>query len=91
MRVANGESFQQVTDRAIRAFKEIVADNADRQVLAVTHDAIIRMLVAHVLGVSNSIYRHLEIGNASLTTIRVEEDRVRVVNVNDTSHLDGIR
>jgi broad specificity phosphatase PhoE len=87
----NGESFQQVTDRAIRAFKKIVVDNADRQVLVVTHDVIIRMLVAHVLGVSNSIYRHLEIGNASLTTIRVEEDRVRVVNVNDTSHLDGIR
>jgi broad specificity phosphatase PhoE len=86
----NGESFQQVTDRAVRAFNRIVADNADRQVLAVTHDVVIRVLVAHVLGVSNSVYRRLEVGNASLSIIRVEDDRVRIVTLNDTAHLDGI-
>jgi broad specificity phosphatase PhoE len=86
----NGESFQQVTDRAVRAFNRIVADNADRQVLAVTHDVVIRVLVAHVLRTSNSIYRRLEIDNASLSIIRVEDDRVRIVTLNDTAHLDGI-
>ncbi|MCK5319474.1 MAG: histidine phosphatase family protein [Anaerolineales bacterium] len=86
----NGESFQQVTDRAVRAFNRIVADNANRQVLAVTHDVVIRVLVAHVLKTSNSIYRRLEINNASLSIIRVEDDRVRIVTLNDTAHLDGI-
>ncbi|MBU2536067.1 MAG: histidine phosphatase family protein [Chloroflexota bacterium] len=86
----NGESFQQVTERAVRAFNRIVADNTDRQALAVTHDVVIRVLVAHVLGASNSIYRRLEINNASLSIIRAEDDRIRLVTLNDTAHLDGI-
>ena len=87
----NGENFQQLTERAIRAFNRIVADNTNRHTLAVTHDAVIRVLVAHVLGTSNSIYRHMEINNASLSVIRVEDDRMRLVTLNDTAHLDRAR
>lgn len=87
----NGENFQQLTERAVRAFNRIVADNTNRHTLAVTHDAVIRVLVAHVLGTSNSIYRHMEINNASLSAIRVEDDRMRLVTLNDTAHLDRAR
>jgi len=87
----NGENFQQLTERAVRAFNRIVADNTNRHTLAVTHDAVIRVLVAHVLGTSNSIYRHMEIFNASLSVIRVEDDRMRLVTLNDTAHLDRAR
>jgi len=87
----NGENFQQLTERAVRAFNRIVADNTNRHTLAVTHDAVIRVLVAHVLGTSNSIYRHMEINNASLSVIRVEDDRMRLVTLNDTAHLDRAR
>jgi len=84
----NGESFQQVTERAVRAFEMIVADNQDKQVAMVTHDVVIRVLVAHILGASNSIYRRFEIGNASLSTIRVTDGKARLITLNDTSHLD---
>ena len=84
----NGESFQQVTERAARAFEMIVADNQDKQVAMVTHDVVIRVLVAHVLGASNSIYRQFEISNASLSTIRVTDGKARLITLNDTSHLD---
>ena len=84
----NGESFQQVTERAVRTFEAIVADNQDQQVAMVTHDVVIRVLVAHVLGASNSIYRRFEISNASLSTIRVTDGKARLVTLNDTSHLD---
>jgi broad specificity phosphatase PhoE len=87
----NGENFQQLTERAVRAFNRIVADNTNRHTLAVTHDAVIRVLAAHVLGTSNSIYRHMEINNASLSVIRVEDDRMRLVTLNDTAHLDRAR
>jgi len=86
----NGESFQHVTERAVRAFNRIVAENTDRQVLAVTHDVVIRVLVAHTLDTSNSIYRRMEINNASLSIIRVEDGRARLVTLNDTAHLDSI-
>jgi len=87
----NGESLQQVTERAVRAYKMILADNVDKHVIAVTHDAVIRVLVAHVLGVSNRIYRHMEIGNASMSIIKVDDDRPRLTTLNDTSHLDSQR
>ena len=87
----NGENFQQLTERAVRAFNRIVADNTNRHTLAVTHDAVIRVLAAHVLGTSNRIYRHMEINNASLSVIRVEDDRMRLVTLNDTAHLDRAR
>ncbi len=87
----NGENFQQLTERAVRAFNRIVADSTNRHTLAVTHDAVIRVLAAHVLGTSNRIYRHMEINNGSLSVIRVEDDRMRLVTLNDTAHLDRAR
>ena len=85
----NGESFQQVTDRAVRAFEMIVADNQDKQAVMVTHEVVIRVLVAHVLGTSNSIYRRFEVGNASLSIIRVSDGKARLVTLNDSSHLEN--
>ena len=84
----NGESFQQVTERAARAFDMIVADNQDKHVVIATHDVVIRVIVAHALGTSNSIYRRLEINNASLSIIRVTDSKTRLITLNDTSHLE---
>ena len=84
----NGESLNEVTERAIRAFNKIIGDNRDKQVIVVTHDALIRILIAHVLGVSNSIYRRFGIHNASLTMIQVINNNSQLAVLNDTSHLD---
>jgi broad specificity phosphatase PhoE len=85
----NGESFRQVTERAVRAFETVVGSNRGEQAVIVTHDAIVRVLVAHVLGVSNSIYRRLEVNNASLSVTRVTDSNYRLVTLNDISHLEG--
>lgn len=83
----NGESFQQVTERAIRGFDKIVAANQDKQVIIVSHEIVVKVLVAYALGVSNSIYRRFEINNASLSAIRVTDGKARLSTLNDTSHL----
>jgi len=83
----DGESFNEVTQRAIRALGTIIEANRGKQALIVTHDIVIKVLVAHVLGVSNSIYRKFEINNASLTKIRVIDDSPSLITLNDISHL----
>jgi len=83
----NGESFQQVTERAIRGFDKIVAANQGKQVIIVSHEIVVKVLVAYALGVSNSIYRRFEINNASLSAIRVIDGKARLGTLNDTSHL----
>ena len=85
--IPNGESFDQLSKRAVQAFKTILSANPDDHVIVVTHDAIIRVLVAYVLEVSNSIYRKIVIGNASLTIIEISNGKMQLVTLNDTSHL----
>ncbi len=84
----NGESFGQVTERAVRAFQTVVRANRGKPAVIVTHDVIVRVLVAYALGVSNSIYRHFEINNASLSVIRVVNSNSQLITLNDTSHLE---
>jgi len=84
----NGESFRQVTDRAVRALKMVVGANRGNHAAIVTHEVIIRVLIAHVLGVSNSIYRRLAVDNGSLSLIRVGKN-AQLVKLNDMSHLES--
>ena len=83
----NGESFGQVTERAVRAYEMIVEANQGKLVAIVTHDVIIRVLAAYILGVSNSIHRRFEINNTSLSVIGVANNNSRLITLNDTSHL----
>ena len=84
----NGESYRQVTERAVRALKMVARANRGKQAAIVTHEVIIRVLIAHVLGVSNSIYRRLAVNNGSLSLIRVGNNP-QLVKLNDTSHLES--
>ncbi|MFC1864657.1 histidine phosphatase family protein [Chloroflexota bacterium] len=85
----NGESFDEVAERAIRAFERVVGANRGKRAVIVTHDAIVKVVVAHVLGAPNSIYRRVEISNASLSMIRVMSRSSQLARLNDTSHLEG--
>jgi probable phosphoglycerate mutase len=84
----NGESFRQVTERAVRAFERIVAANQGKQVLIVSHEAVLKVIIIHALGASTSIYRRFELSNASLSIIEVKDGKTRLITLNDTSHLD---
>jgi len=83
----NGESYKQVTERAVQMFDKIVAANQDKQAVIVTHEIVVKVIVAHVLGVSNSIYRRFEVNNASLSVVRIINGKARLAVLNDTSHL----
>ncbi|MBM4445650.1 MAG: histidine phosphatase family protein [Chloroflexi bacterium] len=82
-----GESLSQVAERADIAFHRILEQSQGRQVVAVTHDVIARIIVARSLNVSTSIYRRLEVANASLTTIESFNGACRLRSLNDTAHL----
>jgi len=83
----NGESFEEVTGRAVRAFEGVIAASLGREVVLVAHEVVVKVLVAHVLGVSNSIYRRFDIDNASLSAVRAAAGGYRLLVLNDTSHL----
>jgi len=86
----NGESVRQLTERAIQAFRDVVQSNQGKLVTVVTHAPVIGVLVAHVLGVSNSILPRFQIDSGSLTVIEADEARSQLVTLNDTCHLAKI-
>ena len=85
--IPNGESLTEVTERAIPAFHRIVEINRGKQAIIVAHEVIVKVIVAHVLGAPNSIYRRFEISNTSLTVIQFIDNKPRLIGLNDTSHL----
>ena len=87
-RMPGGESLGEVRGRVLRAFGRIMDKSEGKMVLAVTHDVVVRLLVAHCLGVGVDIYRRLEVGNASITVIERDGVRLRLRVLNDTGHLE---
>jgi phosphoserine phosphatase len=82
----NGESFKQVAERAVRAYEAVVAASQGQPAVIVTHEIVVKIIASYVLGVTYSIYRRLEIDNASLSVVRVTESSKRLITLNDTSH-----
>jgi broad specificity phosphatase PhoE len=87
IQMPGGESLSQVAERATSALHRILEQSRGQQVVAVTHDVIARIMVARSLNVSTSIYRRLEVANASLTTIESLNGTCRLRSLNDTAHL----
>jgi len=87
-RMPGGESLGEVRQRAVRAFDRMMGGSEGKMVLAVTHDVVVRLLVAHCLGVSTDIYRRLEVGNTSMTVIERDGGRQRLRVLNDMGHLE---
>ena len=86
----HGESFSQVAERAVRAFEAMIAANRDKHTVMVTHDVVVRIVVAYVLGVAYSIYRRLKVDNASLSVVSITDSSKRLITLNDTSHFEVV-
>jgi len=82
----NGESFAEAARRSVQAFNLIVEACQGKVVAVVTHDIIVRIMAMHVLGISYSTYRRMEIGNASFTKIVATDNKKQLITLNDTSH-----
>ncbi len=81
-----GESLAMLRDRVAPAFAELCARSDDRLTL-VTHDGVIRALLAYCLDLPPTRYWTLATDNAGLTHLRVTGEWISIRTVNDISHL----
>ncbi|MFC2017845.1 histidine phosphatase family protein [Chloroflexota bacterium] len=89
VQMPEGENMAQVQERAVAALHNIIDANRGRKVLVVTHEVIVKLLVAYCLDVGNGIYRRFEVANASLTIIQSIDGMCLLRLLNDTSHLEA--
>lgn len=82
-----GESMREAQLRAVNAI-ETLAERHPRGVVAVvSHSDIIKMIVAHYLGLHLDLFQRIDIAPASLTILRLGFGRPMLVQVNETSFL----
>ena len=87
-----GESIQQVSERAIAAWNLICNSQQENDIsLLVAHDAVNKTLICHILGLSYSDIWMIKQGNGGITVIDIFKNKNYVLSsVNITNHLGQI-
>ena len=91
--LTGGESYRQLLDRAWQKLDEIIAQNRGGKIAVFSHTGTICILALHLMGALDSPELKpvwISSANCGITRFELREDGfVRVLNVNDTSHLAG--
>ena len=91
--LTGGESYRQLLDRARQKLDEIIAQNRGGKIAVFSHTGTICILVLHMMGALDSPELKpvwISSANCGITRFELRDDGfVRVLNVNDTSHLLG--
>jgi broad specificity phosphatase PhoE len=85
--IPGGESMRAVQRRAVEALFEICEAHRDQSVVAVSHGDVIRSILVFALGMPLDFYGRIEVGLASLNTIRIDQSGIRVLAVNERPRL----
>jgi len=86
-RFPGGETMYEVQSRAVFALEEILQAHPQQIVAVVSHADVIRVVVAHYIGLPLALFRRLVVSPASLTVLRFTETGPRLMLLNDTGEL----
>ena len=81
-RFPEGESFLEVQHRAVGEVESLRTKHPKQTVCCVSHADVIKLIVAHYLGMHLDLFQRIDIGPASVTVIAVGSMGPRVVTVN---------
>jgi len=85
-----GESFEKVAERTTKAVKKIVSENNDNgNIVIVSHGAALVTMIQSLLGAKiTEIRRNGGLSNTSLTHLRFEDGKFKLIKWNETGYLD---
>lgn len=83
----SGESFEDMCERVLDAWRSISRDVGDETHLVVAHGGSIRMALGEVMGLSvEEGVEHLDQSNCAINVVSVEDDEVAVDVENETDY-----
>ncbi len=88
MQFPGGETFRAVQSRAVEAVEGIVRAHPKAAVAVVSHGDVIKLVVAHYLGLPLDLFQRLSISTASVTVLRLGQGGPHLVKLNDTGRLE---
>jgi probable phosphoglycerate mutase len=91
MRFPGGESLLEVQARAVDEVNRIAHDHRKGIVVVVSHADPIRLVIAHVAGAHADHLHRLVVDPGSITVVALGDGMPRLLKVNDTGDLAGLR
>jgi probable phosphomutase (TIGR03848 family) len=86
-RFPNGESFFEIQFRMVASIERLHREHAGSTVALVSHSDPIKLAIAYYLGVALDLFQRLEVSPASISELDFSPLRVRLVRLNDCSHV----
>lgn len=83
----NGESLRDAQMRMISAIEALVQQHPNQMLALVSHADLIKMAVAHYMGVHLDNFQRIVISPASISTLQLGHSRPFVASVNDVAHV----
>ncbi|MCA9601281.1 MAG: histidine phosphatase family protein [Polyangiales bacterium] len=89
VKVGGGESWNELTERAVAAFDKLIARLGDKDhALVVSHGGLLATLVAELLGIRGVHPRPLgRLGNTAIVSVRIDGGHIEIERYNDAGHL----
>ncbi len=88
MRFPNGEALREVQFRAIQALEQLSQQHENELIVVASHADLIKLVLAHYLGVHIDLFQRLVISPASASIIALPGNgMVRVIRINDDGPL----
>lgn len=82
-----GELMLDVQARAVREVEQLRNRHPNQSVALFSHGDVIKLLIAHYLGIPHDLFHRIEISPASVSMLEVYEFDARILGVNDTAPL----
>jgi probable phosphomutase (TIGR03848 family) len=84
MRFPNGEALREVQYRAVKALEKLVDRHKSETVVIVSHADLIKLVLAHYIGVHIDLFQRIAVSPASVSALHLSDKGfVRVLRVND--------
>jgi broad specificity phosphatase PhoE len=83
-----GETYRDVSLRALPVVAELLERHAGRSVVAVAHNVVIRACLATLLGIPLARAKDVNQGNGGVNVLRRENGRTDVLTLNSVFHIE---
>jgi probable phosphomutase (TIGR03848 family) len=84
MEFPQGETLRAVQARAVNAVEQIVRHHPKAMVAAFSHGDVIKLLVAHYLGLPLDLFQRIAVNTASISVFRLGQGHPTLVKLNET-------
>lgn len=86
----NGETMRHAQNRVVDVIESLAQKHPNDMIALVFHADLIKMAVAHYLGVHLDNFQRIVISPASISTLILGHSRPYIANVNDTAHVQEL-